>query len=65
MADTGPGYWDVDRCAWVGVDPTYVVPPAHTGRQAPARACPPPPADPAGSGVPRPRERVGRDEPVS
>jgi hypothetical protein len=22
-----PGYWDVDRCSWVGVDPTYVVPP--------------------------------------
>jgi hypothetical protein len=22
-----PGYWDVDRCSWVGVDPVYVVPP--------------------------------------
>ena len=22
-----PGYWDVDSCAWVGVDPVYVVPP--------------------------------------
>ena len=22
-----PGYWDVDSCSWVGVDPVYVVPP--------------------------------------
>jgi len=22
-----PGYWDVHRCAWVGAEPTYVVPP--------------------------------------
>jgi hypothetical protein len=22
-----PGYWDMDRCSWVGVEPTYVVPP--------------------------------------
>ena len=21
-----PGYWDVDSCSWVGVDPVYVVP---------------------------------------
>ena len=22
-----PGYWDVDRCAWVGTDPATLVPP--------------------------------------
>ena len=22
------GYWDVNRCAWVGATPTYVLPPA-------------------------------------
>jgi hypothetical protein len=27
MINVKPGYWDVDRCSWVGVDPTYVVPP--------------------------------------
>lgn len=27
MVNTRPGYWDVDRCAWVGVDPDHVVPP--------------------------------------
>jgi hypothetical protein len=21
-----PGYWDVDGCSWVGVDPMYVMP---------------------------------------
>jgi hypothetical protein len=27
MINAKPGYWDVDRCSWVGVDPMYVVPP--------------------------------------
>ena len=27
MINARPGYWDVDRCSWVGVDPVYVVPP--------------------------------------
>ena len=27
MIHVRPGYWDVDRCTWVGVDPMYVVPP--------------------------------------
>ena len=27
MINVRPGYWDVDSCAWVGVDPVYVVPP--------------------------------------
>ena len=26
-----PGYWDVERCAWVGAEPTYVVPPEIAG----------------------------------
>jgi len=40
MVNTRPGYWDVDRCTWVGVDPAYVVPPTRMGsrRQAPASA---------------------------
>lgn len=27
MINVRPGYWDVDSCSWVGVDPVYVVPP--------------------------------------
>jgi hypothetical protein len=27
MINVKPGYWDVDRCCWVGVDATEVVPP--------------------------------------
>jgi hypothetical protein len=27
MINAQPGYWDVDRCSWVGTDPVYVVPP--------------------------------------
>ncbi len=27
MINVRPGYGDVDSCAWVGVDPVYVVPP--------------------------------------
>ena len=27
MINARPGYWDMDRCSWVGVEPTYVVPP--------------------------------------
>ena len=22
-----PGYWDIEACAWVGAEPTHVVPP--------------------------------------
>jgi hypothetical protein len=29
VVNTRPGYWDVDRCTWVGVEPMYVVPPAR------------------------------------
>jgi hypothetical protein len=29
MVNAKPGYWDVDRCSWVGVDPQYVVPPVR------------------------------------
>ena len=27
MINVKPGYWDVDRCAWVGLDPMVVTPP--------------------------------------
>ena len=46
-----PGYWDMDRCSWVGVEPTYVVPPLRhaehphdrvAGRPARPRAAAPP-----------------------
>jgi hypothetical protein len=41
-----PGYWDVDRCSWVGVDPVYVVPPLrhadHTHDRAPGADVPAP-----------------------
>ncbi len=29
MVNSRPGYWDVDRCTWVGVEPMYVVPPVR------------------------------------
>ena len=29
MINARPGYWDVDRCTWVGVEPAYVVPPVR------------------------------------
>jgi hypothetical protein len=48
-----PGYWDVDRCSWVGVDPVYVVPPLrhadHPHDRAPG-AVPAPRAD-SGAGA--------------
>ena len=27
MINVKPGYWDVDRCSWVGLDPMFSVPP--------------------------------------
>ena len=42
-----PGYWDVDRCSWVGVDPVYVVPPLRHADHAHDRA--------PGAEVPAPR----------
>ena len=32
-----PGYWDMDRCSWVGVEPTYVVPPLRHAEHAAER----------------------------
>ena len=34
MINARPGYWDVDRCSWVGVDPVYVVPPLRHADRA-------------------------------
>ena len=46
MVSARPGYWDVDRCSWVGVDPVYVVPPLrhadHTRDRAPGADVPAP-----------------------
>lgn len=59
MADGRAGYWDVDRCAWVGAEPRYVVPPA-------AAADPPPagPARKATAAVPAPRP-ASSDDPAA
>lgn len=38
MINARPGYWDVDRCSWVGVDPVYVVPPLRHADHAHDRA---------------------------
>jgi hypothetical protein len=48
-----PGYWDVDRCSWVGVDPVYVVPPLRHADH---------PHDRAPGGVPAPRVDSDSDE---
>jgi len=51
MINARPGYWDVDRCSWVGVEPTYVVPPLrHADRPEDRSAA-------AGPSVPAPRHR--------
>jgi hypothetical protein len=50
-----PGYWDVDRCSWVGVDPVYVVPPLRHADHPHDRA----------PGVPAPRTEADRDEQVA
>ena len=35
MINARLGYWDMDRCCWVGVEPTYVMPPLrHADRGA-------------------------------
>jgi hypothetical protein len=50
-----PGYWDVDRCSWVGVDPAYVMPPLrHADR----------PHDRSVSTPDLPAPRAGDDEPL-
>jgi hypothetical protein len=47
MISARPGYWDVDRCSWVGVDPVYVVPPLRHAEHPHDRA--------PGAGMPQPR----------
>jgi hypothetical protein len=32
-----PGFWDIDRCSWVGVEPSYVVPPLRHADHPPER----------------------------
>jgi hypothetical protein len=29
VTNARPGYWDMDRCSWVGVEPMYVMPPVR------------------------------------
>lgn len=63
MVETRPGYWDVDRCAWVGVEPMYVEPLADRAEDPAVGAAPPvaglvPPPRPAASeGSPAEAER--------
>jgi len=49
-----PGYWDVDRCCWVGSDPVYVVPPFRHAEH-------PHDGVPAGTEVPVPRASTDDD----
>jgi hypothetical protein len=50
------GYWDVDRCAWVGARPRYVVPPwAERAAE---------PAEERSGDVDVPRPRGGSPEPA-
>lgn len=54
MINVRPGYWDLDRCCWVGVDPMQVVPPLrHAGH----------PDDGApGPSLPAPRDAAPAEE---
>ena len=56
MINARPGYWDMDRCSWVGVEPTYVVPPLRHAEHPHDRV-----AGRPGAAVPAPRHR--REEP--
>ena len=47
-----PGYWDVEQCAWVGAEPTNVVPPAPASPEATAETAVPTPR--TGAEVPAP-----------
>ncbi|HEX7189723.1 MAG TPA: hypothetical protein VF423_16010 [Actinomycetes bacterium] len=51
MINARPGYWDVDRCSWVGVEPTYVVPPLRRAERPDDGVVAPSPS------VPAPRHR--------
>ena len=52
MINARPGYWDMDRCSWVGVEPTYVVPPLRHAEHPHDRV-----AGRPGPAVPAPRHR--------
>ena len=58
MINARPGYWDMDRCSWVGVEPTYVVPPLRHADHPHDRVA----GRPGESVVPAPRHR--REEPA-
>jgi hypothetical protein len=49
-----PGYWDVDRCCWVGADPVYVVPPLRHAEHAHDGV-------PGASELPEPRSSTDED----
>ena len=57
MINARPGYWDMDRCSWVGVEPTYVVPPLRHAERPHDRV-----AGRPGPAVPAPRHR--REDPL-
>ena len=52
MGDTKRGYWDVERCAWVGTDPTHDLPRLR-------------PADDGDRPVPEPRPATEQAAPVA
>jgi hypothetical protein len=55
MIERQRGYWDVDRCAWVGADPAHAEPPAPVDTSVAS--------DVAAPGLPEPRP--AGDEPVT
>jgi hypothetical protein len=58
MINARPGYWDIDRCSWVGVEPTYVVPPLRHAEHPPDRVA----VGRADARIPAPRD--GRPAPT-
>ena len=54
MINAQPGYWDVDRCCWVGSDPVYVVPPLRHAEHPHDRV-------PGAAELPEPRSGTDED----
>ena len=57
MIKAKQGYWDVDKCAWVGVDPAHDVPMS--------RHADPHDADPQDTDAPVPEQRTAPGEPAA
>ena len=59
MIKAKQGYWDVNTCAWVGVDPAHDVP---TSRHADPHDADPRDADPHDADAPVPEQRAATGE---